>query len=218
MTFHFKGNWRDTFHNHVLGLEHYLNAAGMARFQGERSVYLAGVIAREFDGSYLAEIEDYLLEDPDSVFELPENQSSVIGDSALILTVSRINAEHWTVHNANGGNDETEDKYQIPARFYRIASFYSHKAGKPSFGRLYGYLSNNCNKIVDLVSGYLEFVDEKAPDLPQFISSDIFNKFASEINEKEAKKDFLQQQAGGRGLDPARERQLKRMKWFNSQN
>ena len=64
-------HWSLTFRSHVLGLEDFLAANIKPRWRdripGEHTVYLAGMIARELDRGYLAQIQEYLVEDPGQI-------------------------------------------------------------------------------------------------------------------------------------------------------
>ncbi len=158
-------HWSLTFRSHVLGLEEFLAANLKPRWRdripGEQTVYLAGMIARELDRGYRAQIQEYLVEDPEEIDRVVRRHALCLGQNAPVVTLSRINAEHSTLQIAieNAGQASRVFLLRLPARYFGIASAYSLQAGKPDLARTFDFFRNHLAVIVDVLAGYLDSLE-----------------------------------------------------------
>lgn len=209
-------HWSRTFRNHVLGLEQFLADNVKPRFRdrlpGEQIIYLAGMIAREMDRAYLAQIQDYLVEDPHEMDQAVRRHAPYLGQNAPLVTLSRINAEHATLQIATTGS-AAGDVSQVflltlPARYFGIASFYSSQAGNQTLARIFDFFRNHLAVVVEILAGYIENLDEKDWDLDvdpeQLAQSTAWKKFAAETNEVNKRKDFWE----AARLNPAKKNRI----------
>lgn len=188
--------WRDTFRSHILLLEKFLLVRGTP-LSGQNTVYLAGMVARELDTHYQSQIQDFLLEHPHEVDEVIRQHEPYIGQNAPIVTLTRINAEHLTFEIAIGSEDFSRYfQMMIPAKYFGIASFYSHQAGNRVLGEIFGFIRNHYRLVMDLLSGYLKYIKD-ADELELKISDEVWEKFSQERNERNEKKEWW----GRRGID-----------------
>jgi hypothetical protein len=193
-------HWTHTFRLHVLGLEQYLvrqmDPRSRVRLPGAETVYLAGMIARELDRDYLAQIQDYLVEDPGELDRTARQHAPYLGQNAPLVTISRINAEHLTLQiagsaDASGG---TVLHLMIPARYFGIAAFYSLQSGNQTLARIFDFFRNHLALVVEIVAGYIEYLEahdgELEIDPEDIVQSPTWQKFAGERNDSNRRKEF----------------------------
>ncbi|MEQ9365109.1 MAG: hypothetical protein RIF32_12735 [Leptospirales bacterium] len=225
-------HWSRTFRKHVLGLEQFLAAHFKARWRdripGEQTVYLAGMIAREMDRGYLAQIEEYLVEDPERIDLLVRRHSQCLGQNAPVVTLSRINAEHATLQVAIDtlGDDGGANRLfmlNLPARYFGIASFYSSQAGNQALARIFDFFRNHLVVVVEILAGYLESLEKSVDEGDQARSagrseffqapgvapedlagSAAWRRFGDDTNERNIRKDFWD----AARLNPARKNRI----------
>lgn len=187
------GHWRDTFGKHVIGLEKYFLISGLADFPGERTVYLAGMLAREFDLEYRKQIQDYIIEDPGELDRTIRKHFQRIGQNAPIITLSRINAEYLTVQLAARALGSIAQTFGIiySTRYFGVASLYSQLAGKDTQARLYAFMRDHNQTMLSHLTDYLKYVALHWHSLPGKIPPELWKKFGSEINERNRRKDVL---------------------------
>ncbi|MCR9144477.1 MAG: hypothetical protein NXI24_19725 [bacterium] len=163
-----EGHWSRTFRNHVLGLEQFLAEHMQPRWRdrlpGEQTVYLAGMIARELDRGYRAQIQDYLVEDPEKIDRIVRRHAQCLGQNAPVVTLSRINAEHATLQIAIDASGDLPGASRLflltlPARYFGIASFYASQAGNQNLARIFDFFRNHLSVVVDILAGYLESLE-----------------------------------------------------------
>ena len=191
-------HWSQTFRNHALGLERYLaDHSRGGRMPGEQTMYLAGMIAREMDRAYLAQIQEYLVEDPLDMDQAVLRHAPYLGQNAPLVTLSRINAEHLTLQiaaTAGGGQASRIFHLMIPARYFRIAAYYSLQSGNPNQARIFDFLCNHLSVVVEIIAGYIEDLEARGwkldVDPAALADSDAWRRFATDTNETNRRKEF----------------------------
>ena len=201
------GHWKETFRAHVLNLERFLGSAGEPPLSGEQAVYLAGMIARKLDGSYQRMIQDMLWEEPDAVDHLIRRHDPYIGQNAPIATLSRINAEYFTLEIALQGSATLPSfTMAVPARYFAVASHYSHQSGNRTLADLFRFLGNHLPLVLDILEGYLKFIEAFGDRSGEQLPTETWERFASESNERNAKKEWWE----ARGLNPGKKQHISR--------
>ncbi len=200
-------NWRESFRLHVIGLERFLDDRGGENIAGEHTVYLAGMIARGMDDAYFEQIENYLLDDPGAIDAAIRRHEPYIGQNAPIVTLSRINAEHLTFQLAAAEGEITRFfEMSIPTRYFGIASFYSEQAGDRTLSSIFAYFRNNLPLILDVLTGYLNFLEENGDALHGAFTRETWERLGTESNERNARKERLERM----GLDSRRKPRISR--------
>ncbi len=206
-------HWSRTFRFHVLGLEFFLAApgtftAGVRRhMSAENTVYLAGMIARETDSAYLEQIRTYLVEDPEAMDQTVRRHDPYLGHNAPLVTISRINAEHLTLQFAGerGDGSLTDVVHlMVPAKYFGIASYYSLQAGNHAFARIFDFFRNHLSMIVDVLAGYLDYLEERAGVLPEEIPVAVWERLGMDSNERNRRKEFWE----AAGINTSRKNRL----------
>ena len=202
-----KGHWKETYRVHVLNLERFLSSGGRPSLSGEQSVYLAGMIARRLDRNYQAMIQELLWEEPEAVDQLIRRHEPYIGQNAPIATLSRINAEFFTLEIALQGDASLRSlTMALPARYFAVASHFTHQSGNKTLADLFRFLGNHLSLVLDILEGYLDFIEAFGdhPDRP--LSPEAWERFGSEANERNAKKEWWE----ARGLSPGKKTHISR--------
>ena len=200
-------SWRQSFRLHVLVLERFLIETRRERLAGEQIVYLAGVFARRFDPAYQQQIRDLLLDSPEDLDRLIRRHSPYIGQNAPIVTISRINGEYLMVELAlNGPSASYSFLMRLPPRYFDVAAFYSREAGNRSLADLFSFMRKHTESIVQLFSGYQEFLETRM-DLPEeALPGELWDRFAAELNDRDAKKERWERM----GVDPKHKQHIHR--------
>lgn len=175
----FHGYWRDTFRHHIIGIERELENSRF-RFSGELVVYLAGMVARELDTNYKQESKMFLLESPEQMDEIVKQHILFLGQNAIIVTYSKINAEHLTYNLAVSSENffKTLELRRI-AKLFSIASTFSHYSGNHLLGKIFSTIAKNLHSIVEFLEIYLCHLDGKLPELEP-IPEQTWKKFGKE--------------------------------------
>jgi len=179
------------FRFHLLALEHYISEERLLRLPGDKSVYLAGMIARQADPGYTEQTEDFLLESPEQIDLFVRSHDPYIGQNAPIVTVSRINAERITLDLAKKRREAYSYELRFAARLFGIASQYSYLAGNRTLGEIFYFLRNHFPAVLRLLQGYLTFLEGRA-DRPQQIeraSETMWERLGRQRNERNEKKE-----------------------------
>ncbi len=180
------------FRFHLLALEHYVSEERLLRLPGDKSVYLAGMIARQSDPDYAQQTEDFLIESPEQIDLFVRMHDPYIGQNAPIVTVSRINAERITLNLARARRDAYSFELRFAARLFGLASHYSYLAGNRTLGDIFYFLRNHFPPVLRLLQGYLTYLEENPDRLEESIESAskaMWERLGSERNERNSKKE-----------------------------
>jgi len=188
--------WQHTFRFHVLAMEHFLGKNKSISFPGDKCVYLAGMVARQTDEKYCKQIAAMLIEDPAQIDLAVRRHDPYIGQNAPIVTLSKINAEYITVRLAVSPRIALPFETRFPIRLFGLASQYSYLAGNRTMGDIFHFLRNHFGLVLDLLHGYLEYLQKNAQRLEE-ASESMWKRFGSEKNDRNAKKDNWEK----RGID-----------------
>ncbi|MCX7999266.1 MAG: hypothetical protein N3A69_10015, partial [Leptospiraceae bacterium] len=149
------GYWRDTFQHHIIGIERELERTSRYRFSGELVVYLAGMIARELDKNYKEESKIFLLEAPEQMDEIVKQHILFLGQNAIVVTYSKINAEHLTCSLAlSSSKFFTTLELKKATKLFSIASTFSHYSGNHFLGKIFSTIAKNLGSIVRFLEAY----------------------------------------------------------------
>lgn len=178
------------FRFHLLSLEHYISEERLLRLPGDKSVYLAGMLARHADPEYRAQTEDFLIECPEQIDVFVRSHDPYFGQNAPIVTVSRINAERITLDLARKRREAYSFELRFAARLFGVASQYSYLAGNRTLGEIFYFLKNHFPSVLTLLQGYLVFQEEN-PESGSLerASETMWQRLGRERNERNAKKE-----------------------------
>ncbi|MCE9597817.1 MAG: hypothetical protein K8S54_07605 [Spirochaetia bacterium] len=186
-------DWAQTFRFHVLAFEHVLGENKHIRVPGEKTVYLAGMVARQTDEVYRKQITNMLVNDPSEIDLAVRMHDPYIGQNAPIVTLSRINAEHITIRLAVCERTAFPFETRFPIRLFGLASQYSYLAGNRTMGDIFHFLRNHYSLVLELLRGYLDYVQKNAEAMEE-ASKFMWDRFGSEKNERNTKKDTWEKQ------------------------
>lgn len=182
----------ETFRFHLMAMERYVSEERLFRLPGDKSVYLAGMIARQTDPSSKAQTEDFLIEGPEQLDIFVRMHDPYIGQNAPIVTVSRINAERITLDLAHKRRSAYSFELRFAARLFGLASHYSYLAGNRTLGDIFYFLRNHFPSVLRLLQGYLAFLaqhPERLQDSLEIASKAMWERLGRERNERNQKKE-----------------------------
>jgi len=185
--------WKQTYRLHVLGLETFQSRLARPVFNGEQTVYLAGMIARELDGEYRRQCEAFYLDDATELESAIRRHGAYIGQNAPVALLARINAERWTAELAAASADSDGIiQFLMPARFFGVAAYFSHLSGKNLHAAIFDDLRNRYTRLVELLRGYLQFLTEEGVDPAAPPCRELLQRFGGERNERNRRKETLE--------------------------
>ena len=176
------GYWRDTFPNHLIGMERELEFFSF-QFSAEIIVYLAGMVARQLDKDYKKDSQIFLLETPQKMEELIQKHILYIGQNAIIVTYSKINAEHLACNLALSIDSNFSKNFELKqiVRLFHIASTFSYYSGNQLLGSIFNRISRNFLYILKFLESYLTKLNGKLPEFTP-LSKSIWTRFEKERN------------------------------------
>ncbi len=180
------GYWKDTYSRHLLGLGRFLEKKRQV-LRGENFVYLAGMIARWLDKDYKEDTEGYLVENPAEIDQVVRRHAPYIGQNAPVVTVSKLNAEFFTITIAQKENSVFKQfELKTPKKFFSIASTYSFYSGNRTQGEIFGFYAEQIHNIAEILGDYLESLEGELPsESPITVGLwDEFGKFQNTRNTK----------------------------------
>ena len=162
------GFWKETYHLHLIALEKFLLErrrrshlrTPAPEFSGERTIYLAGMVARELDFEYKKHSRKYLLDKPEQLESAIRKHAPYIGQNAPLVTLSKINAEHLTIDIAVNKQGSVVFQARLPAGYFSIASFYSSQAGNDTQANIFMFLRNHLDEVIRIIAAYFRFITE----------------------------------------------------------
>ncbi len=183
--------WKKSFQNHILVFEKFLLDT-KSELPGEQTVYLAGMLTRQSNSSYLRQIRRFLLRSPEELDTLTRKHYLCIGQNAPVYFISRINAEYITVKlvSKKAKQGYTNWEKLIPIRYFEVASIYAYQAGNRTLGSIMSYIYKNYHSILSLLSVYMEFLKENQPSPNDPIQKPLWQRFAQVHNERNNKKEY----------------------------
>lgn len=172
-----------------------------ASLESEHTVYLSGMLARHLDREYQQQIEDLLFDDVEELDSTIRRHDPYIGQNAPIVTVSRINGEHFTMALAldriNGESETLAWKSRVPSRCFAVAAFYSREAGNRQLSEIFRFFHHHHRLVLDLLTDYLIFLERDADLLSAKIPSELWKRFGKERNSRNERKEWWE----SRGID-----------------
>ena len=193
-----RGEWHKFFQQHILAFEKFLSESPTKlTLPGEQSVYLSGMLARQYDSNYRRQIRHYLFRKPDDLEMLIRRHYQCIGQNAPVCFLSRINAEFLTIRLVSRRSRQaTWQKLEqtLPAHYFEVASIYAYQANKRTWGSIFAYIYKNYTQILSLLSAYLDFLqnlqDNNAWDPnTSALGRMLWQRFARVNNERNAQKE-----------------------------
>lgn len=180
------------FQFHLFALEQYVARERLLRLPGDKSVYLAGMIARHADREYKEQTQDFLVESPEQIDLFVRMHDPYIGQNAPIVTVARINAERMTYDLAQARRSAYSFELRFAVRLFGLASHYSYQAGNRTMGEIYYFLRNHFPVVLQLLQGYLEALENNPDSFQEAMetaSRVLWERFGREKNDRNAKKE-----------------------------
>jgi hypothetical protein len=180
------------FRFHLLALEHYVSEERLLRLPGDKSVYLAGMIARQTDPAYTQQTEDFLIESPEQIDLFVRMHDPYIGQNAPIVTVSRINAERITLNLAQARREAYSFELRFAARLFGLASHYSYLAGNRTLVRYFLFSEEpfpDCSAPAAGISGVPGRESGAPEESIDQASKAMWERLGSERNERNNKKE-----------------------------
>lgn len=182
-------HWRDAFSYHLGGLETFLLNRRGRRLNGETTVYLAGVVARESDQEYRRAVSVFRIDHPEELDLAVRRHDPYLGQNAPLVTLSRVNAERLTYELALD-RGAAQLRRMLPGKYFGIAAYYSHMAGKRQLATLFDFFRNHLGLVIDVIAGYIDWLEREGYELDRLPSPELLKKFGAEINELNRRKEF----------------------------
>ncbi len=168
----------------------------------EHSVYLAGMLARQYDKKYRRQIHAFLFRTPQELQELARCHKPYLGQKAPIYFASRINAEYLTakfiLRWLKGLSKMEQD---LPAYYFHVASIYAYQIGLSLWGAMFSFMYQNYRDILQLLCSYAEFLKSHelhiiSPVLSSLgpLPSNVWERLGVPANERNNKKELWEMQ------------------------
>ena len=171
-SFTLHGQWRRIFQKHILTLEKFLSEQHVSlQLPDEQSVYLAGMLARQYDSNYRRQIRRYLFSQPEDLELLIRRHYAYMGQNAPVCFMARINAEYLTVRLLSYYRKKVKESLQttpstmntdqlLPAHYFEVAARYAYQASKSTWSSIFSYIYINYAQVVSLLSAYMNFINK----------------------------------------------------------
>lgn len=183
------GYWKETYRRHLLGLGRFLEKRSQS-IQGENFVYLAGMIARWLDKDYKDDSESFLVENPEEIDRVIRRHSPYIGQNAPVVTISKLNAEFFTITIAKKEKSIFRQiELRTPGRFFKIASTYSYYAGNRTHAEIFAFFAQKIDGIAEVLGDYLDSLEGELPS-EEPISEGLWTEFGKFQNSRNKKKEW----------------------------
>lgn len=178
--------WRETFRSQIVDLERFLLRRRL-HFSADQAVYLAGMLSRLQDRSWMQEIQPYLLESPQAMAEKIRVHEPYIGQNAPVFFVARINGEYLTLRIITGQALAVDLEKNVPQRYFLIAARYADRAGQNQMAGIYRFVGYHYDEIIYSLMHYMEYLASEGHRIE--IPPELWQRFGKADNERNNRKE-----------------------------